>query len=406
MDSVTVPNPEQSNMNQQSQILAFDSRQDVDEEQAFNWSPSEIDPTDSTGAVPSHCEVLTKELEELDAEGHLLEPETYSEDDCIKLTNSLNAKIQHISVSVVRACCESTGTTRLTARGVSSSSNKTNNSSISNEDLLQIQTIRSMIGEQAYEFFLGLQDSQNCRGSDSDQLHYKYIVRCAIQATLAALCNEILNAWSFNKEENNVLSNIYILLHNQFGRENPALTGTWKSLTRSQTKIARYHDLKPTAIRTFISETTKVLVISGGISWNLDDGEGIIQNYFQEEFADLYNYCFRLDRLTGESIRSFDLQFYLPEPGESYARGSMYNMDSNTKFRIASVADSGITCTSIAFCCRLGLLRVGAVEQEADDTSPGRFAEEILLKAGVQLANLISDCRVDSTEIWTQAPIN
>lgn len=74
-----------------------------------------------------------------------------------------------------------------------------------------------MIGEQAYEFFLSLQDSQNCGGSDSDELHYRYIVRCAIQATLAALCDEILSAWSFNKEENNVLSNIYILLRNQFG---------------------------------------------------------------------------------------------------------------------------------------------------------------------------------------------
>ncbi|KAJ3899938.1 hypothetical protein F5879DRAFT_1057017 [Lentinula edodes] len=394
-------------MNRQSQSLAFDSRQDVDEEKTFDRSPSEVDPTDSADAALSHCETLTKELEELDAEGYLLQPETYSEDDCVKLTNSLNAKIQHISVSVVRACCESTGTTWLTARGVSSSSsNKTNNSSISNEDLLQIQTIRSMIGEQAYEFFLGLQDSQNCGGSDSDQLHYRYIVRCAIQATLAALCDEILSAWSFNKEENNVLSNIYILLHNQFGKENPALTGTWRSLTRSQTKIARYHDLKTTAIRTFISETTKVLVISGGISWNLDDGEGIIQDYFQDEFADLYNYCFRLDRLTGESIHSFDLEFYLPKPGELYAWESMYNMNSNTKSRIASVADSSVPCAGIAFCCRLGLLRIGAVEQEADDTSPGRSEEEILLKAGVQLATLISNCRVDSTEICTQASIN
>ncbi|KAJ3926399.1 MAG: hypothetical protein NXY57DRAFT_979055 [Lentinula lateritia] len=385
MNNVTCT--EQSNMNRQSQILAFDSRPDVNQEKVFDWSPSGVDPTDSADAALSHCETLTKELEELDAEGYLLQPETYSEDDCIKLTNSLNAKIQHISVSVVRACCESTGTTGLTARGVSSSSNKTNNSSISNEDLLQIQTIRSMIGEQAYEFFLSLQDSQNCGGSDSDELHY--------------------SAWSFNKEENNVLSNIYILLRNQFGRENPALTGTWRSLTRSQTKIARYHDLKTTAIRTFISETTKVLVISRGISWNLDDGEGIIQDYFRDEFADLYNYCFRVDRLTSESIHSFDLEFYLPEPGESYAWESMYNMNSNTKSRITSVADASSTCTTIAFCCRLGLLRIGAAEQEADDATPGRYEEEILLKAGVQLATLILDCRVvDSTEIGTQGPIN
>ncbi|KAJ4487250.1 hypothetical protein C8J55DRAFT_594861 [Lentinula edodes] len=376
MNSVTVPNPRQSKMNRQSQSLAFDSRQDVDEEKTFDWSPSAVDPTDSADAALSHCETLTKELEELDAEGYLLQPETYSEDDCIKLTNSLNAKIQHISVSVVRACCESTGTTGLTARGVSSSSsNKTNNSSISNEDLLQIQTIRSMIGEQAYEFFLSLQDSQNCGGSDSDQLHYSVGVQ---------IC----------------------LIHILKG-ENPALTGTWRSLTRSQTKIARYHDLKTTAIRTFISETTKVLVISGGISWNLDDGKGIIQDYFQDEFADLYNYCFRLDRLIGESIHSFDLEFYLPEPGESYAWESMYNMNSNTKSGIGSVADSSVACAGIAFCCRLGLLRIGAVEQEADDTSPGRSEEEILLKAGVQLATLISDCRVaNSTEICTQASIN
>lgn len=70
MNNVTCT--EQSNMNRQSQILAFDSRPDVNQEKVFDWSPSGVDPTDSADAALSHCETLTKELEELDAEGYLL----------------------------------------------------------------------------------------------------------------------------------------------------------------------------------------------------------------------------------------------------------------------------------------------------------------------------------------------
>ncbi|KAJ3791778.1 hypothetical protein GGU11DRAFT_64455 [Lentinula aff. detonsa] len=197
----------------------------------------------------------------------------------------------------------------------------------------------------------------------------------------AALCGEIINAWSFNKEENKMLSSIYNSLRNQF--DNSALTGTWRSLTRSQSKIPEYHHLKPAAIRSYIAETAKVLVLSGYISWNLDDTQGIIQEYFEEEFADLYNYCFRLDRVTGESIQAFDTEVYRPEPGEAYEHASMYNMESSTKSR-----KSSSSTTKIAFSCRLGLLKIGTIKPENGGSEP---EDEILLKAGIQFASLLSD---------------
>ncbi|KAJ3761220.1 hypothetical protein EV360DRAFT_80442 [Lentinula raphanica] len=281
------------------------------------------------------------------------EPEVHSEDDCIQLTNSLNAKIQEISLSVVRACCSSAGTP--------SSLERIN---ISAQDLSQIQTIRS-----------------------GDNMRYMYIIRCAIQATLAALCDRVVSTWSFDKEENEVLSNMYVSLRSQF--DNPALTGTWRSLTRSQSKIAEYHRLKPAAIRSFVSETAKVLVLSRGISWDLNDAQGIIQDYFQGEFADLYSYCFRLDRITGESILSFDTEVYLPEPGQLYDHTTMYDMDTSTRSR-----DGSSSAPKIAFSCRLGLLKVVKKEINDDFDISGRKEieeEEILLKAGVQPASLISD---------------
>ncbi|KAJ4000492.1 hypothetical protein F5050DRAFT_1731066 [Lentinula boryana] len=319
------------------------------------------DPEDE--AVQSHLKALQNELEELHDEGYLLQPEIYSEDECVKLTNSLNAKIQQISVSLVRACCVSPG----------------NLSSISAEELLQIQTIRPLIGKLAVEFFLDPPSSQHTGSGDNKK--YMYIIRCAIQTTLAALCGEIIDAWSFNKEENKMLSSIYDSLRNQF--DNPALTGTWRSLTRSQSKIAEYHRLKPAAIRSYIAETAKVLVLSGYVSWNLDDTQGIIQDYFEEEFADLYNYCFRLDRVTGESIQAFDTEVYQPEPGEAYEHASMYNMDSSTKSR-----ESSSSTTKIAFSCRLGLLKIGTIKLEDGSSEP---EDEILLKAGIQFASLFSD---------------
>ncbi|KAJ3745011.1 hypothetical protein DFH05DRAFT_1524654 [Lentinula detonsa] len=324
------------------------------------------DPEDE--AVQSHLKALQNELEELHDEGYLFQPEIYSEDECVKLANSLNAKIQQISASLVRACCGSPG-------NLSSMSK----SKISADDLLQIQTIRPLIGKLAVEFFLDSPSSQHTGSSDNRK--YMYIIRCAIQTTLAALCGEIINAWSFNKEENKMLSSIYNSLRNQF--DNSALTGTWRSLTRSQSKIPEYHHLKPAAIRSYIAETAKVLVLSGYISWNLDDTQGIIQEYFEEEFADLYNYCFRLDRVTGESIQAFDTEVYRPEPGEAYEHASMYNMDSSTKS-----SNSSSSTTKIAFSCRLGLLKIGTIKPENGGSEP---EDEILLKAGIQFASLLSD---------------
>ncbi|KAJ3842250.1 hypothetical protein F5878DRAFT_722369 [Lentinula raphanica] len=311
------------------------------------------DDIPSDESVRRHCEILQNELEELHDEGYLFQPEVHSEDDCIQLTNSLNAKIQEISLSIVRACCSSAGTP--------SSLERIN---ISAQDLSQIQTIRS-----------------------GDTMRYKYIIRCAIQATLAALCDRVVSTWSFDKEENEVLSNIYVSLRSQF--DNPALTGTWRSLTRSQSKIAEYHRLKPAAIRSFVSETAKVLVLSRGISWDLNDAQGIIQDYFQGEFADLYSYCFRLDRITGESILSFDTEVYLPEPGQLYDHTIMYDMDTSTRSK-----DGSSSAPKIAFSCRLGLLKVVKKESNDDFDISGRKEieeEEILLKAGVQPASLISD---------------
>ncbi|KAJ3967677.1 hypothetical protein EV361DRAFT_476165 [Lentinula raphanica] len=68
------------------------------------------DDIPSDESVRRHCEILQNELEELHDEGYLFKPEVHSEDDCIQLTNSLNAKIQEISLSIVRACCSSAGT--------------------------------------------------------------------------------------------------------------------------------------------------------------------------------------------------------------------------------------------------------------------------------------------------------
>ncbi|KAJ3776806.1 hypothetical protein FB446DRAFT_814646 [Lentinula raphanica] len=329
------------------------------------------DDIPSDESVRRHCEILQNELEELHDEGYLFQPEVHSEDDCIQLTNSLNAKIQEISLSIVRACCSSAGTP--------SSLERIN---ISAQDLSQIQTIRPLIGRPAIEFFLNTPQS-----GSGDNMRYMYIIRCAIQATLAALCDRVVSTWSFDKEENEVLSNMYVSLRSQF--DNPALTGTWRSLTRSQSKIAEYHRLKPAAIRSFVSETAKVLVLSRGISWDLNDAQGIIQDYFQGEFADLYSYCFRLDRITGESILSFDTEVYLPEPGQLYDHTIMYDMDTSTRSK-----DGSSSAPKIAFSCRLGLLKVVKKESNDDFDISGRKEieeEEILLKAGVQPASLISD---------------
>lgn len=122
----------------------------------------------------------------------------YSENDCITLTNSLNAQLHQVSARIVKAC--------IYPDGHGSIGGPAKFASISDEDLSQIQSIRPILGELAYNNLL---ERRGCSVYN--------ITHCAVQATLAALCEMIIKVWSFKKDEHELLSKVYNSMRSAFG---------------------------------------------------------------------------------------------------------------------------------------------------------------------------------------------
>ncbi|KAF9066862.1 hypothetical protein BDP27DRAFT_980116 [Rhodocollybia butyracea] len=209
-------------------------------------------------------------------------------------------------------------------------------------------------------------------------------MQCAIQATLAALCEQIISLWSFNKEEHTTLLSIYTSMRENMNKTiTPVLTGTWRALTRTHTKIPAYHPLRSVALQSFAEETAKILVLCRS-PWTLDDAQGIVRDYFSTELSDLYDCCFRLDRVAYEGIGSFDVEVFLNKPGDIYEAECMYEVEAGSDME--KDQQNGKS-TEIAFSCRLGLYKV----ESRSGAPPGSALQEvILLKAGIHLTSLFS----------------
>ncbi|KIK51425.1 hypothetical protein GYMLUDRAFT_252119 [Collybiopsis luxurians FD-317 M1] len=325
---------------------------------------------------------LRDELESFEAK----EEDIYTEQDCITLTNSVNAQIQYIAVSIVNAFRGLITSSTFLSSNSGSHSSPTRQSESQSDSLMsddtppEFRSIRTMLGEPAYQFFLNPQNRHRV-----DSVRYLYLTRYAIQAVLATLSEEIIN--------------------------NPALTSTWRSLTRTHTKISQYYPLKPSAVLSFSSEISKVLLLSGlAAQWNIEETKEMVKDYFERDLGELYDCCFRLDRVahhgvaardTGgsgngnsedagesEKMRAFDVEVYRPEPGEVYDRDIMDPIESSSESSRV-VMDKGEEgeeekdCAEyISSTCGLGLLKI--------DSTPGSLkgTEEILLKPSMQLSSL------------------
>ncbi|KIK54034.1 hypothetical protein GYMLUDRAFT_88219 [Collybiopsis luxurians FD-317 M1] len=349
---------------------------------------------------------LRDELESFEAK----EEDIYTEQDCVTLTNSVNAQIQHVAVSIVNAFRGLITPSTSLSSNFGSNSSPTHQSESQSDSLMsdgtppEFRSIRTMLGEPAYQFFLNPQNRHRV-----DSVRYLYLTRCAIQAILATLSEEIISVWSFNREEHNILLGIYISLRDQ--HDNPALTSTWRSLTRTHTKISQYYPLKPSAVLSFSSEISKVLLLSGlAAQWNIEDTKEMVKDYFERDLGELYDCCFRLDRVahhgvaardTGgsgsgnsedegepEEMRAFDVVVYRPEPGEVYDKDMMDPIKSSSESSGMGMDANGEGeeekdfTEYISSTCGLGLLKI--------DTTAGSLkgTEEILLKPSVQLSSL------------------
>lgn len=265
--------------------------------------------------------------------------------------------------------------------------------SISDEDLSQIQSIRPVIGELAYKNFL-----------EPHGRSVYVITHCAVQGVLAALCERLIKDWSFKEDEHELLSRVYDSMRSVFGMCSSMIayhmiyrwvlytvvdsmsTGTWRCLTRAQTKTPLYHDQKESNLHSFAREIAKVLLLDG-YPCTLDDAEENILDFFAEDLYDLYDCCFRLDRVANEGVYATDIILYRPQPGDAYEDELMYDMATSTE--VYHDPNLGITKDSrcdIAFACHLGLLKIGTVPNNYE----GVYMEEVLLKAAVQLSGLFS----------------
>lgn len=166
--------------------------------------------------------------------------------------------------------------------------------------------------------------------------------------------------------------------------DDPMSTGTWRCLTRAQTKTPSYHNQKESILHSFATEIAKVLLLDG-YPYTLDDAAENIYDFFAEDLFDLYDCCFRLDRVANEGVHATDINVYRPEPGDAFEEELMYDMASSTE--VDNDPNPGISKDSrceIAFACHLGLLDFGTDSKRHEDI----YTEEVLLKAAIQLPGL------------------
>ncbi|KAF9068280.1 hypothetical protein BDP27DRAFT_1327384 [Rhodocollybia butyracea] len=178
------------------------------------------------------------------------------------------------------------------------------------------------------------------------------IVQAALQTSLNINLKDICLCWSTDGLVGKALKDVYIQIRAQ--QDQVLVSGTWRSLTRAQSKRHVYHDQ---GLFGRVVERIKVIFKS----------ERQILSMVFEKVSTILELLARLDEAMNERVTSTDMMLYVPDLGTPF------------NAQIMEDADGGeLSSGTVLFVSEMGLMRV-------DKDPAGRDKSTVLLKPRVFL---------------------
>ncbi|KAF9068289.1 hypothetical protein BDP27DRAFT_1421992 [Rhodocollybia butyracea] len=189
------------------------------------------------------------------------------------------------------------------------------------------------------------------------------IIQAALQTSLNIASEHICRLWSINGLLDTSLNAVYAQIRAQ--QDQVLVSGTWRSLTRAQTKRLAYQDQ---GVLGHIVERMKVILVVAR-RWPCGDSESSrqITSMIFEKVSTILTLLARLDEAMNERVTSTDMMLCVPGLGTSFDAQNMEDADGGE-------SSSG----TVLFVTEMGLMRV-------DKDPAGRDKVAVLLKPKVFL---------------------
>ncbi|KAF9068283.1 hypothetical protein BDP27DRAFT_1364175 [Rhodocollybia butyracea] len=189
------------------------------------------------------------------------------------------------------------------------------------------------------------------------------INQAALQTSLNIALEQICRRWSNNDSADQALNDVYVQIRAQQGQV--LVPGTWRSLTRAQTKPLVYQN--PGLLEHIVGQMKAILVVAEWWPYRDSESERQIASMARKKVSAILELLAKLDEAMNERVTSTDMMLYVPALGVPFDAQTMEDADGGE-------SSSG----TVLLVPEMGLKRVAK-------NSAGRDETTVLLKPKVYL---------------------